>query len=593
MVKTKFTQVTRAERVQAQLLRSLEVIDLVSSDDSEHERVQAQLPQRPETINLVSSDSLEPDVQMQSADESLEGSDASQRQPSLRYLYPPIPFRGYEGNPLQTFPPITGPFQDVSLFPDVNDPNDIDLDAACFMMLTLDLPSLFGIMARPANRKVKVKDFPEFDDWLHVISDPVVVKIYAGDTDEDRERFKDQLVKDLRSNHGIVLTCSNDSKTLSRNQVNIPNWSMSQALHHLGARICRVQFFGMKWTIPIAEPIIDYYIDRYIAQIGPNFPLDKNVFDYGIKFGTDVIPLYKFSDSQIARGLFREAHVYEMCNISGYGSLDFKLANSPNIARVKIYQELCHEVLSIVQKQNLDGMPKTMLTMRTRLNQLRNLIATWQAMSEDRRKDRLLGIRVEITIIADKVIDGRQVCSELNFFQIEGLEDFFGGAFDLHTLSIDEFLGSCRHSLQAFAQIIQGRNEYAPTVRMKSALTFARQAIGWSGKHMKRQLQQARIWEEAERRQQALAEAPEFLYDGWEQDAPQDRPLIQDFLQNAKWFHASRTPHENRNEENKLMLKKKRGGQYWKKKDIYEDRVEAARYFIGQFGADWRQYVVS
>ncbi len=46
----------------------------------------------------------------------------------------------------------------------MNDPDFIELDAACFMMLTRDLLALFGIMARPANRKVSVKDLPEFND---------------------------------------------------------------------------------------------------------------------------------------------------------------------------------------------------------------------------------------------------------------------------------------------------------------------------------------------------------------------------------------------------------------------------------------------
>ena len=34
----------------------------------------------------------------------------------------------------------------------------MDLVATCFMMLTFDLPELIGIMARLANRKMKVKD---------------------------------------------------------------------------------------------------------------------------------------------------------------------------------------------------------------------------------------------------------------------------------------------------------------------------------------------------------------------------------------------------------------------------------------------------
>jgi hypothetical protein len=47
----------------------------------------------------------------------------------------------------------------------------------------------------------------------------------------------------------LTLTCSSDSLTLSQNQVNVPISAMSDALHSLGARVCRVSFFGMKWEI--------------------------------------------------------------------------------------------------------------------------------------------------------------------------------------------------------------------------------------------------------------------------------------------------------------------------------------------------------
>jgi hypothetical protein len=47
--------------------------------------------------------------------------------------------------------------------PQINRPEDIDLDSACFMMLTQDLPTMFGIMIQPANRKVKVKNLPKLD----------------------------------------------------------------------------------------------------------------------------------------------------------------------------------------------------------------------------------------------------------------------------------------------------------------------------------------------------------------------------------------------------------------------------------------------
>ena len=37
----------------------------------------------------------------------------------------------------------------------------MDIDATCFTMLTLDLPDLFGFMARSAIRRVKIRDLEE------------------------------------------------------------------------------------------------------------------------------------------------------------------------------------------------------------------------------------------------------------------------------------------------------------------------------------------------------------------------------------------------------------------------------------------------
>ncbi len=60
--------------------------------------------------------------------------------------------------------------------------------------------------------------------------------------------------------------------------------------------------------------------------------------------------------------------------MEGYGSLDFRSIIDPHIAKVKVYQVLCHEILSVIQKQILDDVPATMRTMRTRLNQLQDLM---------------------------------------------------------------------------------------------------------------------------------------------------------------------------------------------------------------------------
>jgi hypothetical protein len=78
---------------------------------------------------------------------------------------------------------------DINAHPRINDPANLDVDAVCFMMLTKDLPNLSGIMVRPANKVIKVRDSPEFADWLHVITDPVIVWDYAGSTEDEVRSF--------------------------------------------------------------------------------------------------------------------------------------------------------------------------------------------------------------------------------------------------------------------------------------------------------------------------------------------------------------------------------------------------------------------
>jgi hypothetical protein len=128
----------------------------------------------------------------------------------------------------------------------VNNPSGMDLDAACIMMLTLDLLDLFNVMARPTNHRVKTKDLVEFNDWLYVISDPVVVRVYAGNDSNEKNMFMAEVVERLSFQFGLALTCSSDSHTLSRNQVNVSVSTMSQVLYCMGARFCRVSVFGMK-----------------------------------------------------------------------------------------------------------------------------------------------------------------------------------------------------------------------------------------------------------------------------------------------------------------------------------------------------------
>jgi len=125
---------------------------------------------------------------------------------------------------------------------------------------------------------------------------------------------------------------------------------MSNALHSLGAKVCRVSFFGMKWEIPDAEPMIDCFIQRYHARMGSSVTTEKNLFDYGVQFPIGGLQFYKFSEVQCEVRKFREGNVHEMCNLKGYGSLDFRPIIDPHIVKIKFYRILYHEILSVIQK---------------------------------------------------------------------------------------------------------------------------------------------------------------------------------------------------------------------------------------------------
>ena len=90
---------------------------------------------------------------------------------------------------LPQFAPSVGPFDPFAHDQELNHHSMMDLDAACFCMLTRDLPELFGIMACPATRRVKIRDLVEFSDWLHVVSDLIVVRGYAGRDGEERDKL--------------------------------------------------------------------------------------------------------------------------------------------------------------------------------------------------------------------------------------------------------------------------------------------------------------------------------------------------------------------------------------------------------------------
>ena len=73
------------------------------------------------------------------------------------------------------------------------------------------MPLLLGAIIRPDNRKVRLRDFEGFRDWLYVIFDPVVVRIYANDTDVERELTKVKILEALKISFGITLTRNSSS----------------------------------------------------------------------------------------------------------------------------------------------------------------------------------------------------------------------------------------------------------------------------------------------------------------------------------------------------------------------------------------------
>ena len=171
----------------------------------------------------------------------------------------------------------------------------------------------------------------------------------------------------------------------------MPVADLAEILHGLGARLCRVSFFGMKWALSNAEPIIDHYIGRYREQMGSSVPKGMNSFDYGYRMGVDEIVLYGLSEAQQLSHQYSDGRVHEMCDMEGFGTIKQTTSIDVRISRVKIYLELCHEILYVVQRLMLDDMPSTLRMVRTRATQLRSLIIGWESLSEVERSSRLGG----------------------------------------------------------------------------------------------------------------------------------------------------------------------------------------------------------
>ena len=194
----------------------------------------------------------------------------------------------------------------------------MDIDVASFMMLSQDLPMLLGSIIRPDNRKVRIRDFEGFEDWLYVISDLIVVGIFAGETNVEKELTKIGILEAFKTSFGITSTSNASSLILSKNQVNVSTIVMTKALHISGAKICKVEFFGMKMPIRIAKPLIDNLVRRYLEslteELEPQILHHKSIFDIGVVKPTERLELYSFDIEQRRAWKYREGQVHKMCN---------------------------------------------------------------------------------------------------------------------------------------------------------------------------------------------------------------------------------------------------------------------------------------
>lgn len=109
---------------------------------------------------------------------------------------------------------------------------------------------------------------------------------------------------------------------------------------------------------------------------------------------------------------------------------------------------------------------------------------------------------------------------------------------------------------------------------------------------MEGQLRDARAWVAAATAEEEWrvegVEGLGYTYDGVELDSPDDGPLIPDFLDHAKWFLHHRVRDRS---IPGLMLKERDSNKFLPKKDLYVDRVGAARHYTRLYGVDWRAHV--
>ena len=206
------------------------------------------------------------------------------------------------------------------------------------------------------------------------------------------------------------------------------------------------------------------------------------------------------------------------------------------------------------------------------------------------------GLRLEVTVCTDRVIDGRCLCSKLDHLHVSRVERATGGYFEGGSLPFDIIISEFRSRFDDFSQRLHRSYHSSPSEEVQHSLTAVRHAIGWSGKNMDGQLREFRLYtarvsaHQAAVAQQVAGEDPRFIYEGCELDDLETRRLIVDFRDNALWcLHGG---FRDRTLE-PLMLRRVHGGHFFPMVGRYHDRISGARYFIRQYGARWRDYIVA
>lgn len=122
--------------------------------------------------------------------------------------------------------------------------------------------------------------------------------------------------------------------------------------------------------------------------------------------------LFKFNNNQLLARRFKTRRMHQMCHIEGFNSVDLKLAMKEHIKKVKVYEKLCHKVLSVILKDKVDNLPKMVQTICTRFDHM-TLFQHSKHMHNHTHRLHVLDTRIEVTIgNVNKVINAHKVCND-------------------------------------------------------------------------------------------------------------------------------------------------------------------------------------